>query len=294
MGNKSVKVGYYPGCALLGTGKEYDISIRKVNEFFDVELAEIEDWSCCGASSAHMTSFKMNVALNARNLILAEQQGFREVLAPCPLCSRVMLETHQLLTNNPDLNAEMGSLFETPYQYRVSVINYLQFVERYYAPWLEEKIKMSFTGLSAACYYGCLLTRPPEVLKFDDAEQPQTMEALVHKMGIETVDWEFRTECCGGGFTLADAELVTTLSCRILDDALLHGADAIIVACPMCHANLDMRQLTAREKRDKSYSVPIIYLSELLGLCLGLSPEDVSLSSHITGAGAMLQKRVST
>lgn len=290
MENKSVKVGYYPGCALHGTGKEYDISIRKVNEFFDVELAEIDDWSCCGASSAHMTSFKMNTALNARNLILAEQQGFHEVLAPCPLCSRVMLETHHLLINNIDLEQEMASLFDAQYQYRVSVINYLQFVERYYTPVLDEKIKISFNGLKAACYYGCLLTRPPEILKFDNAEQPQSMEALLHKLGIETVDWEFRTECCGGGFTLADAELVTTLSCRILDDALLHGAEFVIVACPMCHANLDMRQITARDIFDKSYSVPIIYLSELLGLCLGLSAQEVSLPSHIIGAGALLPK----
>jgi len=107
------------------------------------------------------------------------------------------------------------------------------------------------------------------------------MERIVRELGIEPVEWEFRTECCGGGFTLADAELVTTLTRRILEDAKLHGAEVVIVACPMCHANLDMRQITVKELFGLSFDLPILYLSEIIGLCIGLSPGEIALSKHL-------------
>lgn len=275
------RVGYYPGCALKGTSREYDISIRKVNEQFDVELVEIDDWNCCGASSAHMTNYKLNIALNARNLVLAEEQGLKEVMAPCPLCSRVMIDVHQQLMTNKELQGEMNEVLEKEYHSGVTVINYLQFVEKYYLPVLKDKIKRKIEGLKVACYYGCLLTRPPEVVKFDDAEQPESMERILRELGLETVDWEFRTECCGGGFTLADAKLVTTLIRRILEDAKLHEAELIVVACPMCHANLDMRQITVKELFGISFDLPILYLSEIIGLSIGLRPDEVALGKHL-------------
>lgn len=285
-----VKVGYYPGCALHGTGIEYDLSLRNTNEKFNITLVEIEDWSCCGASSSHMTNFKLNAALNTRNLSLAEEQNLLEVLAPCPLCSKAMLEVNQQLRESKELGNEINEVLGKEYKLGVSVLNYLQFVERFYLPDLKDKIQQRFAGLKAACYYGCLLTRPPEVLKFDDAEQPESFERIVSELGVEPVDWEFRTECCGGGFTLADPELVATLSQRILADAKHNGAEAIIVACPMCHANLDMRQPTIKDMFGIDFDLPIIYLSELIGLAIGLSPDKVALSKHFVASAKFLKK----
>ncbi len=290
MNQKKVRVGYYPGCALHGTSFEYDVSIRRTNEKFAVELVEIEDWSCCGASSAHMTNFKLNAALNARNLTLAAEQQLTEVLAPCPLCSKVMLEVNQQLSEDSELRAEINEVLGKTYKPGVQVLNYLQFVERYYLPDLKDKLERKFDDLKVACYYGCLLTRPPEVVKFDDAEQPETFERIMNILGVEPIEWSFRTECCGGGFTLADAQLVATLTQRILADAQQNGAKAIIVACPMCHANLDMRQTDIRNLSGIDFNLPIIYLSELIGLALGLSANEIAITKHLTGVTRVLQK----
>jgi heterodisulfide reductase subunit B len=283
-------IGYYPGCALHGTSREYDISVRKVNEVLGVDLREIDDWSCCGASSAHMTNYKLNIALNTRNLILAEAQGFEQVLAPCPLCSKVMLETAHELAEHEELAEEMTEALGEPYRGSVGTINYLQMVEQHYGARLEEKIVKKFQGVKVACYYGCLLTRPPEILKFDDHEQPRTMERIVEKTGVEPVDWAFRTECCGAGFTISLADVVVNLCNKILTNARASGAEAVIAACPMCHANLDMRQLDIASRLGVTHNMPVIYLSELLGIALGLPPHQLGLDKHFILTNVIISK----
>jgi len=189
------RVGYYPGCALKGTSREYDISIRKVNELFDVELVEIDDWNCCGASSAHMTNYKLNIALNTRNLLLAEEQGFSEVMAPCPLCSRVMIDVHQQLLSNQELLREMNEVLEKEYHLGVSVINYLQFVERYYLPvFLENPLNSPFAFdvmrqkrkflFQKHFYSQWNIIKKPEGLKFKIPYQPDFIKASVTTNGI--------------------------------------------------------------------------------------------------------------
>jgi heterodisulfide reductase subunit B len=283
-------IGYYPGCALHGTSREYDISVRKVNDLLGVDLREIDDWNCCGASSAHMTNFKLNIALNTRNLILAEKQGLQQVLAPCPLCSKEMLETAHELSNDENLDKEVSDVFGDQYKGTVQTINYLQLVEQHYADKLNEKIVVKFKDTKVACYYGCLLTRPPEILKFDDHEQPSTMERIVKKTGVEPVDWNFKTECCGAGFTLSLAQVVVNLCNKIINNAKSCGADAIIAACPMCHANLDMRQADIASQLGAKHDMPIIYLSELLGISLGLKPKELGLNKHFISTKSIISR----
>lgn len=285
-------VGYYPGCALHGTSNEYDRSIRKVNDIMGVDLVEINDWNCCGASSSHMTSHKLNVALNMRNLSLIESQEFKEVLAPCPLCSKAMIEVDKELKEHPDLKNEISQEIGIKYNNTVKIINYLQFVEKYYLDKLDEKIKVKFEGIKAVCYYGCLLTRPPKILQFDDAEQPTVMDEIVRRIGLEPLDWSFKTECCGAGFALSKTESVVHLCNKILTNAKDVGADIVVVACPMCHANLDMRQSNIAREYGTKFKLPILYLSELIGLALGLTPKELGINKHFTNANKVFEKFV--
>jgi len=134
--------------------------------------------------------------------------------------------------------------------------------------------------LRAACYYGCLLTRPPEALHFDDFEQPRSMEAVVGALGIETVEWNYATECCGAGMTLAREETVLELAHRILSDAAAHRADCLVVACPMCHVNLDMKQGAVNRRYGVRHELPVYYLSDLVGLALGIDPHRLAIDRH--------------
>jgi heterodisulfide reductase subunit B len=145
---------------------------------------------------------------------------------------------------------------------------------------IANNLKKPPKDLKIASYYGCLLVRPPKVLKFDDPEDPKSMDEIVKAIGAKPVEWEFKTNCCGGGFTLSRTDVVLKLTNDILEGAEEAGADAIAVACPMCHANLDMRQKKIEKEYNRKYSIPIIYISQLIGLALGLEHEQLGLKKH--------------
>lgn len=276
-----MSLGYYPGCALRGTSKEYDISLRKGNDALGVPMPEVDDWNCCGASAGHMTHHKLTIALNVRNLALAEAQGFDDILAPCPLCSKALIAAQQEVKEKPALKDEILSIIEMPYEGKVQVLNYLQVVEKYYREILPGKVKHVFGNLKAACYYGCVLVRPPKLLQFDDAERPTSMEGIVNLLGFQTVDWAMKVECCGGGLTLSRADIVVKLCRDLLRDAKAAGADFIVAACPMCHANLDLRQSGIAKRYEERYGMPIVYLSELIGIAIGMRPADLPFEKHL-------------
>jgi heterodisulfide reductase subunit B len=273
-----VKIGYYPGCALHGSSNDYEQSLRACLSHLDVELAEIEDWMCCGATAAHSLNHKLAQALPARNLALAEKQSLDELLAPCPLCSMQLLKVSADL-KDADTRAQLSSIVELPLEGRTRVLNLIDIFQKVGLDTLAAAVTTKQEYLKAACYYGCLLTRPPKVVEFDDPEQPQSMEAVLKALGIKTVDWNFKTECCGAGLTMADEATVLELCHRILDNAHTHGANCLVVACPMCHVNLDMKQ-AAVSKRHGTSPLPVYYLSDLAGLAMGLAPEALGINRH--------------
>ena len=147
------------------------------------------------------------------------------------------------------------------------------------------------SGLKVACYYGCLLVRPPEVVGFDDAENPQTMDHLMKRLGAEAIDWGLKTNCCGAGVAFARLDVVLKLSHRILSLAQKSGADCVAVACPMCHANLDMYQKDMTVKLGWKTELPVLYFTQLMGLSLGFSPKELLLDKHITNPLPMLREK---
>ncbi len=281
-----MNLGYYPGCALHGSSNDYDQSLRATLGALGVTLAEVDDWICCGATAAHSLSHKLAVALPARNLALARLQGHAEMLAPCPLCSMQLLRAEQALASDDKLRAEIEVIVEAPAGAGPRVLNLIQVFENAGLDQLKKAVKTPLKLLKAACYYGCLLVRPPGVTSFDDAEQPRSMEAVVAATGASSVYWNYKTECCGAGMTMASPETVLELSNRILANAAAHGANCLVVACPMCHVNLDMKQTAIEKRFGVHYHLPIYYLSDLVGMALGLSPGELGTERHFVTAPA--------
>lgn len=280
-----MKLGYFPGCSLESGAKEFDASLRAVTARLDVELAEVHDWSCCGASSAHATDHRLAIALSARNLALAEEQGLEKVMAPCAACfSRLATARHELSRDEP-LAKQVKPMLSRPFENRVEVENAVALLQSL-IPAIKAKAS-PLSGLKVACYYGCLLLRPPEVAQFDDPEDPSSMEAVVAAAGAEPVKWSRRLECCGGGMSLSRSGSVVRLGRSILESAKAAGAQAVVVACPMCHSNLDLRQ-AAMEKRGDPLGLPILFITQLVGLALKVDPAELGLNRHFVSAAGVL------
>jgi heterodisulfide reductase subunit B2 len=276
--------GYYPGCALHGSSNDYEQSLRACLAELDVTLQELDDWICCGATAAHSLNHKLAIALPARNLAIARAQGMSEMLAPCPMCSMQLLRAQQAVEGDPQLRQEIAGIVEADPGGGPRVLNAIQLFERVGLEKLKAAVKSPLKDWKPACYYGCLLVRPPAVVEFDDAEQPQSMEAVLTALGAKPVAWSAKTECCGAGMTMAAPETVIELSGRILANAAAHGANCVVAACPMCHVNLDMKQGDIERRMERRFGLPVYYLTDAVGMALGLSEAQVGADRHFVTA----------
>jgi heterodisulfide reductase subunit B len=282
-----LEIGYYPGCSLYATFREGDESLRTIAPLLDVTLDEVDDWSCCGATSAHASNYLLSIALPARNLALAEAAGHQRLLAPCAACyNRLAVARHEM-SSSAGLFDKVGQILERPFANSVTICNVVDFLHEM-VPVIKQRVTRPLRGLKLACYYGCLLVRPAEVCSVDDTEAPTTMEEVVQATGAETVAWNMRLECCGAAFSVCRTPTVIRLGRKILADARKHGADAIVVACPMCHSNLDFRQdeMLGRGAPD----IPIVFLAELVGLALDAEPRELGFRRHFIDARPFLRR----
>ena len=275
-----IRIGYYPGCSLSGTAIEYNKSLIGIAPLLGVDLVEVPDWNCCGASSAHALNRKLSLALPARVLAIAEHEGMDRVLVPCAACYNRMITAQVEAAENENLKQEISTIIEMPFSAEAKPVSILEFLSEIGSEKIKSLVKKPLEELKVACYYGCLLLRPPKIIKFDDCEAPQVMDNVVEATGAESVEWAFKTECCGAGFSLSKKEIVLNLTEKILGNAKLEGADVIIVGCPLCHTNLDFRQVDLLKKSDKDIKMPVLYITELLGIALGLAPKEVGLTDH--------------
>ena len=275
-----MKLGYYPGCSLKGGSREYKESVLAMAKAFDIELVEIPDWNCCGATAAHNMNKELSLSLPARVLALAEREGMSNIVAPCAACySRLTVSQHEL-NYDETLKSNIASIIGIEYKGTTRILNIIQFIQEYIIGKLPEKIVKPFQH-NVACYYGCLLVRPHSILKFDRVEDPQTMDEVVNKVGGKAIDWAFKTECCGAGMSVSRTDIVARLSGKIVEDAFDRKAEAIIVACPMCHSNLDMRRKEINEYLAKEIEIPVLYISQVIGLAVGLDPKVLGLQRHM-------------
>lgn len=272
-------LGFYPGCSLKGSSREYTESVIAITQKFNIELKEIPDWNCCGATAAHNLNKELSFALPVRILALAEKEGMNEILVPCAACYNRLATVQHELKGNPELKEKITQILGLKYSGNIVMLNVIQMLDKYIVPNLEGNITEPYFH-KLACYYGCLLVRPNNVLKFDRQEDPQSMDNLIRKIGADPIDWAFKTECCGGGLSISRTITVGRLSGEIIRDAVDRNAEAIVVACPMCHSNLDMRRSEINNYLGIKMGIPILYITQVLGLALGIDRKSLGLERH--------------
>lgn len=282
---------YYPGCSLHASGKEYDESARGLFKALKIGLHEVPDWLCCGATPAHNVDELLSLSLCAKNLNLADGVG-GDLAVACAACFSRLKTTQHTLGGNDIKRKQVETAIAEPVSLEKPVKHLLEILARDYGlDRLHGAVQKPLTGLKVATYYGCLLTRPPEVPELDDCEAPTIMERVIAAVGGEPVTWSHRLECCGANFTLSRPGVVLKLSNDILASAKSAGADCIMVACPLCHGNLDIRQQEIEQANGTRYNMPVFYITQLVGLAVGLATNKLGLESMIVNPAPLLKEK---
>jgi len=286
-----MRYAYYPGCSLHSTAKEYDHSLRAVCSKLGIELVEIKNWFCCGSTPAHSVSRLLASALPLGNLAIMQRMDLGEVVVPCPSCFSRFKSALYNVGNEPGLREEIEQVIKGNWSDDIKIYHPLEiFSEESQLGKISSLVKRELADLKVVCYYGCLLTRPPKVAQFDICEYPESMDRILRALGIATLDWSYKTDCCGASFALTRTDIVLKLSHEILEEAKSVGADAIVVACPLCHTNLDTRQEEIEKAYGADYKLPILYFTQLMGISFGLSPRELLLEKHFISAGSKLEE----
>ncbi len=271
-------IAYYPGCSLHSTAAEYDHTVRAVAEQLELDLIEPPGWVCCGSSPAHSSDHTLATVLPMRTLATVEQMGLDTVTAPCSACFARMKAAAYTVANDPVMAHEVES--EIGYAYRGTVeVQHLvdTLVDRAGLAKIEAAVQQPLKGLKVACYYGCLVTRPPQMTQAEHPEYPTKMDEVLRALGAEPVDWSYKTDCCGGALSLTQTPLALELTAKILRNAYDCGAEAVAAVCPLCHVNLDARQ--SQMKLD--FKMPVLYLTQLMALAFGLGEKKAALNKNL-------------
>jgi len=280
----SVELSYFPGCSLHSTASEYDASTRAVCKALGIELRELEDWNCCGSTSAHSVNAELAMQLPMRNLEIAEKAGL-DLMVPCAACySRSKMAEAELAAT-----AGGGGTFFSGLIRIEHILDVL--VREEVLAQIRGRIVKPLAELRAVCYYGCLTTRPPKMTGAAGYENPESMDRLVGLTGATALPWSYKTDCCGASLTLTRADVVVRLVDRLLMMAREAGAECVVVACTMCHANLDARQKEAAARFGRDYEMPIFYISELLGLAMGLPGASRWWKRHLIDPSGLLSAK---
>ncbi len=275
----TMKLSFYPGCSLEGMARDYGRSIAAVFKDLGIELVELEDWTCCGATAAHSLSEMMAVALPARNLALAEKSGL-DIVSPCANCFNRLRFSQRMIKKK---------IFDIPWQVtgELQVYDMTRFLAQpENLQRIARRVAKPLSGLSVVCYYGCQMVRPVKITGFTDYENPQTLDNIAAAVGAQVIDWSFKATCCGASIGIGRKEIQESLTARILQKARMTGADAIVVSCPLCQTNLDLIQQNSHEP-----AMPVFYFTELLQLAFAPGGDPKQFRWHIADPVALLAQK---
>jgi heterodisulfide reductase subunit B2 len=278
-----MKYLYYQGCSLEGTSVEYDISTKALLKKLDLKIAQINDWSCCGATAAESLSQLLSVVLPARNLALAQKENFsNQILVPCSACYLNLKKAEEITKNDKHILKKINQVLELEdlsidgtmtVRHLLDVLSNDVDINK-----IKESAGNRMAGLNVAAYYGCQCLRPFKV--FDDPEDPHSMDALIQATGASVFDWDMAGQCCGASNATTKPETGLALVGKIL--AAAKGADAILTVCPMCQMNLESSQKKISQKLGIDVEIPILFLPQFIGIALGLKQEDIRLDLNLS------------
>ena len=284
----SKSIAYYPGCSLHATSPEFNTSTQAVCEALDLTLIEPDGWLCCGSSSAHRADPEAALRLPMQNLSLIEQSGFNEVTMPCAACFNRHKFAQYEIRNDESHKSAVEESIGYKYQDSVQVNSLVETIFQSIGPEeISTKVNHPMQGLRVVCYYGCLLTRPSEVTEALHPENPTEMDELMSALGAEVLDWSYKTSCCGAAHSLTRKDIVLDLSSNLINQARQAGADVIVVACPLCHTNLDARQF----QMGLDEEMPVMYFTQLMALALGLSEREAALKKNLVDPRPLLREK---
>jgi heterodisulfide reductase subunit B len=281
-------IAYYPGCSLHSTSKEFNDSTEAVCEALDLQLIEPEGWVCCGSSAAHRSDPEAALRLPMENLALIEQSGFKEVTMPCAACFNRHKASLLEIRQDEGHRQWVDEQINYDYQDQVQVNSLSETLLKHLgAEKIAKQVRKPLEGLRLVCYYGCLLTRPPEVTGAQHPENPTDLDELMAALGAEVLDWSYKTSCCGAAHSAARPDIVLKLSGDLIAHARATGADAIAVACPLCHLNLDARQIQMKLEEP----MPVLYFTQLMAIALGLPNKAAALHKNIIDPRPLLHAK---
>lgn len=271
-----MKIGFFPGCSQEGTALEYGLSVECVAKELGIELVELEDWSCCGATAGHCTDETLSFALPGRNIAIAEKMGL-PITVCCAACYGRFRKTEYELRKDAEKRAEIADIIGMPLELKTETKHFLELLyHKYGLAEIKKRVVKPLNGLKVACYYGCYLVRPPEITQFDNPENPTMLDEFMENLGAEVVDWPAKVDCCAGSLAFSRVEMAKKMLAYIMQSAIDAGANCIVAACPLCQANLDTRTPMSSKK-----ALPILYFSELLAVALGYKDTGKWWKRHI-------------
>jgi heterodisulfide reductase subunit B len=287
-----MELAYYPGCSLKASSEIYDLQCKRVLSDIGINLHELEDWNCCGATSASKMDDFLAIAMPARNLGIADASVYTELVIPCSACYSRMLVAQKMLESDRGLLDEINGELPKKINGKTKILSILEAIQPLVKSGdLTRKVTRTLEGLKPACYYGCMQTRFPFGVPVpDDVENPQGMETIVQALGATPLDWSYKTDCCGASAAVNDTEMAVNLMSKIMKDAIARGANCFVTTCPMCQLNLDVHQEKIRTTYGIAQSMPVYFITELIGVAIGVPPKDMGVDRHFVDAMELLRE----
>lgn len=284
-----MEIPYYPGCTLNTKAKGFDNSARASARELGLELVELEEWNCCGATFPLLVDNMLDLAGPAQVLISARQAGQRLAVA-CSTCYNVLKRTNRVIREDEDSREKLNFFLEADYGGDLEVLDLLQILrDEIGFDNVKEAVKKPLSGLKVAAYYGCMVLRPPAEVAYDDPENPHALDDLITALGAEAVDYSHQGECCGAYLAVKSAEVTAEMSFTILASAQRSGAELVVANCPLCQFNLDRMQKTMGSRHTGFQPIPVLYFTQLLGIALGLDSEGFELDRHYVDPRSLLE-----
>jgi heterodisulfide reductase subunit B len=281
---------YYPGCSLESLAKSYDVSTKEIARALDLDLKEIEDWNCCGATAYFPVDELLAYTLVARNLAIAEKTGLTDFVAPCSACFKNAYYTNAYLKKDPDLADHINFALEEDNLHvdgKLKVRHLIEvFIEDVGLEQIKSKAAHPLKGLRVAPYYGCQLLRPRK--DHEEVENPRFFEDLLSAIGAEPVDYPLKTRCCGGSLIVTNRMAALDMVHKLLKDAVERGADVIATTCPMCNVNLEVYQTQVNQAFGSNFSIPVMYFTQLMGMAMGLKSKRLGIDKASVAGTPML------